>query len=66
MSGTTVTDPTPTDAREGYALVDCDVHPLIGDIAGLRKYMSKRGDRRVFGEQVQVYLERLGSKGLFR
>jgi uncharacterized protein len=55
MSGTAVTDPTLAGAREGYALVDCDVHPLIGDISGLRKHMSKRADRRVFGDQVQVY-----------
>ena len=34
-------------SRERYALIDCDVHPLIGDIGGLRKHMSKRAVRRV-------------------
>lgn len=38
-----------------YALIDCDVHPLIGDVARLREHMSTRAVRRVFGEQVQVY-----------
>jgi len=36
-------------------IVDCDVHPLIGDVADLRPFMSSRAARRVFGEQVQVY-----------
>jgi predicted TIM-barrel fold metal-dependent hydrolase len=52
---TTVIDETERQSREGYALIDCDVHPLIGDVGGLRKHMSKRAVRRVFGEQVQVY-----------
>jgi uncharacterized protein len=43
------------DTKQGYALVDCDVHPLIADIGGLRPHMSRRAVRRVFGEQVQVY-----------
>ena len=57
MSGTTVTE---TEAGSGGAvrattIVDCDVHPLIGDVADLRPFMSSRAARRVFGEQVQVY-----------
>jgi uncharacterized protein len=55
MSGTTIGDLAEAEQHEGYALVDCDVHPLIGDIGGLRKHMSKRAVRRVFGETVQVY-----------
>ncbi|MFZ0381054.1 MAG: amidohydrolase family protein, partial [Solirubrobacteraceae bacterium] len=51
----TVIDETEQQSRERYALIDCDVHPLIGDVRGLRKHMSKRAVRRVFGEQVQVY-----------
>src|ERR1700759_5306785 len=48
-------DAAAQDIEQGYALVDCDVHPLIADIGGLRPHMSKRAVRRVFGEQVQVY-----------
>jgi len=55
MPGTAVTDLIEAQQDEGYALVDCDVHPLIGDVGGLRKHMSKRAVRRVFGEAVQVY-----------
>ena len=40
----------------GYALVDCDVHPLIGDVAGLREHMSARAARRVFGEHLEVFV----------
>jgi predicted TIM-barrel fold metal-dependent hydrolase len=35
--------------------VDCDVHPLIGDVGALRPHMSKRAARRVFGQEMQVY-----------
>src|SRR3954447_16136746 len=57
MSGATMTD---TQAPEGEVvrattIVDCDVHPLIGDVADLRPFMSSRAARRVFGQQVQVY-----------
>ena len=55
MSGATVTDATALEAEKGYAIVDCDVHPLIGDIGGLRRHMSHRAARRAFGEKVQVF-----------
>ena len=35
-------------------MIDCDVHPLIGDVGGLRQHMSHRAARRAFGEKVQV------------
>jgi predicted TIM-barrel fold metal-dependent hydrolase len=55
MAGSVIEGSTGAQSEQGYALVDCDVHPLIGDIGGLRKHMSTRAVRRVFGEQVQVY-----------
>ena len=55
MAGSVVEGEAAAAQDLGYALVDCDVHPLIGDVGGLRKHMSKRAVRRVFGEQVQVY-----------
>lgn len=55
MAGATVTDATALDAQKGYAIVDCDVHPLIGDIGALRRHMSQRAARRAFGEKVQVF-----------
>jgi predicted TIM-barrel fold metal-dependent hydrolase len=55
MAGSVIEGATSADREQGHALIDCDVHPLIGDVAGLRKHMSKRAVRRVFGEQVQVY-----------
>ena len=50
-----LTDAAVSSSEEGYALIDCDVHPLIGDIGGLRKHMSSRAARRAFGERVQVF-----------
>jgi uncharacterized protein len=55
MAGAVIEGPAARASEHGYAIVDCDVHPLIGDIAWLRKHMSARAIRRVFGEQVQVY-----------
>jgi len=43
------------EATRATTIVDCDVHPLIGDVADLRPFMSTRAVRRVFGQQVQVY-----------
>ena len=42
-------------AGRDYPLVDCDVHPLVGDVTVLREYMSTRAARRIFGETLQVY-----------
>jgi predicted TIM-barrel fold metal-dependent hydrolase len=55
MAGSVVDRAAGRSGEQGYALVDCDVHPLIGDVGSLRKHMSQRAVRRVFGEQVQVY-----------
>src|ERR1700752_2165086 len=55
MPDTTLIDETEQQSRERYALIDCDVHPLIGDVGALRKHMSTRAVRRVFGEQGQGY-----------
>ena len=55
MAGAVVEGSPARASEQGYAIVDCDVHPLIGDIARLRQHMSARAIRRVFGEQVQVY-----------
>jgi uncharacterized protein len=51
------TQPAPAEARSqlGYHLIDCDVHPLIGDVAGLREHMSARAARRVFGEHLEIF-----------
>jgi predicted TIM-barrel fold metal-dependent hydrolase len=57
-----MTTTTPESARRGeelagrdYPLVDCDVHPLVGDVSVLREHMSTRAARRIFGETLQVY-----------
>jgi predicted TIM-barrel fold metal-dependent hydrolase len=42
-------------AGRDYALVDCDVHPLVADVTDLREHMSARAARRIFGETLQVY-----------
>ena len=57
MSGTAVTgtEAAGSGAVRATTIVDCDVHPLIGDVADLRPFMSSRAARRVFGQQVQVY-----------
>ncbi|MFN8217861.1 MAG: amidohydrolase family protein [Solirubrobacterales bacterium] len=36
-------------------LIDCDVHPVIGDVSVLRPHMSARAARRAFGADVPVY-----------
>ena len=55
MGGAVADRAAEPEAQQGYALVDCDVHPLIGDVGALRAHMSKRAVRRVFGDAVQVY-----------
>jgi uncharacterized protein len=57
MSGAIATESedAATSAVRATTLVDCDVHPLIGDVADLRPFMSSRAARRVFGQEVRVY-----------
>jgi predicted TIM-barrel fold metal-dependent hydrolase len=57
MSGavTTKAKATSNGPVRASTLVDCDVHPLLGDVLDLRPHMSARAARRVFGQQMQVY-----------
>ncbi len=57
MSGvaTTEAERASSGPVRASTLVDCDVHPLLGDVLDLRPHMSARAARRVFGQQMQVY-----------